>query len=821
VALAVLITHFFGALSPLYADLSTGLVAYYPFNGNANDASGNGHDGVVYGATLDTDRFGQPGSCYRFTGTSHWIRANVGPSYFSSNFTFAVWVNFSDSGDYNNGYPMIVSGDTWYIHCHGLSPQYGSSLYQKVGFYQQPEPSDTSDRIGSMYSSNIFETNQWYHLAVTRQGLSFSMFVNGVLSAQTVSTNQVQLFGSYLQFGNDLQNPYSNFHGNLDDIRIYNRALSASEVVQLYNTENGSSGPWITTQPTGQSAQAGANVALNVAASGTPILSYQWRFNGQNIAGATSAALPLTSLTAANSGGYSVVVWNAYGSVTSATASLAVLTDGANGSQPTQIPVPILTPPPTGVDSLVVITHGWEPPNSDTAWVNTLADAIRQNIADQGFSNWYVDPQFWTSVLWPLATGSFDGNAYAQQRLKQQHWAHVHLIGHSAGAAFIESAAAAIKAGSPNTTVHCTFLDPYVGLALEWQDIYGSHADWADCYFTHENLASDPVEGSIAAFTDGMLPHVYNVDVGWLNLVDKVAIPCPSSTSQSTPPVLDQICSYQAFSTHGYAHDFYLASVTGATPACSGNYGFPLSKEAGGWGLRTGYPVGNNTPGVPQAVPCGQSPVVQNPIPVSTGLTFSLLNLPSATSSSGVLFLGNNGASLTSDDPAWLAVGLTITNAANFVQFDAAFTDTNAAEGLLTVYWNTNQIGMVDERAALSVLQTYRFALPATVTNGLYTLGFRLDAFRNITSSITVTNVATGFAGITQPISLAMLLMGSNNTPVLKLTAAPGYNYLVQSSTNLVDWLPTALLVNTNGAVLYADPAVTNSTARFYRAVMP
>jgi hypothetical protein len=206
---------------------------------------------------------------------------------------------------------------------------------------------------------------------------------------------------------------------------------------------------------------------------------------------------------------------------------------------------------------------------------------------------------------------------------------------------------------------------------------------------------------------------------------------------------------------------------------------------------------------------------------VSTGLTFSLLNLPSATSSSGVLFLGNNGASLTSDDPAWLAVGLTITNAANFVQFDAAFTDTNAAEGLLTVYWNTNQIGMVDERAALSVLQTYRFALPATVTNGLYTLGFRLDAFRNITSSITVTNVATGFAGITQPISLAMLLMGSNNTPVLKLTAAPGYNYLVQSSTNLVDWLPTALLVNTNGAVLYADPAVTNSTARFYRAVMP
>jgi hypothetical protein len=452
--------------------------------------------------------------------------------------------------------------------------------------------------------------------------------------------------------------------------------------------------------------------------------------------------------------------------------------------------------------------------------VNTLADAIRQKLADQGLSNWYVHPHFWTSVLLPLATGSFDGNAYGQSVVTQQHWAHVHLIGHSAGAAFIESAAAAIKAGSPDTTVHCTFLDPYVGLVSEWQDIYGSHADWADCYFTHENLASDPVEGALAPFTDGMLPHVFNVDVGWLNLVDKVGIPCASSTSQSTAPVLDQICSYQAFSTHGYAHDFYLASVLGATPTCSADYGFPLSKEARGWGRRTDYPVGNNTPAVPQAVPCGQQPVVQNPRPLRTDLTYSILDLPNATSSSGVLFFGNGGASLSSDDPAWLAVGLTITNAVNFIQFDGGFTDTNGAQGLLTVYWNTNQIGMVDERAASPGLQTYRFALPGTVTDGLYTLGFRLDAFTNA-SSITVTNVATGFVGITQPITLDMMRMGTNNAPVLKLTAAPGYNYMVQSSTNLVDWLPTALLVNTNGSVLFADPAVTNGGARFYRAVMP
>ena len=216
-----------------------------------------------------------------------------------------------------------------------------------------------------------------------------------------------------------------------------------------------------------------------------------------------------------------------------------------------------------------------------------------------------------------------------------------------------------------------------------------------------------------------------------------------------------------------------------------------------------------------------------------TGLTLSLKSLPNATSASGVTLFSGGGAALSTaaanhggihpndvGTPAWLAVGVTITNNVNFVQFDAGFTDTNAAEGLLTVYWNTNQIGMLDERVALAGLQTYRFVLPATVSEGLYTLSFRLDVFTNA-SSIAVTNVATGFVGIGQPIRLDMLFTGNNNTPVVELTAAPGYNYLMQSSTNLVDWAPTALLVNTNGTVLFAESAVTNSSARFYRAVMP
>jgi hypothetical protein len=125
---------------------------------------------------------------------------------------------------------------------------------------------------------------------------------------------------------------------------------------------------------------------------------------------------------------------------------------------------------------------------------------------------------------------------------------------------------------------------------------------------------------------------------------------------------------------------------------------------------------------------------------------------------------------------------------------------------------------MVDERVAPTNLQTYRFTLPRTVTNGIYTLSFRLDSFAN-SSTVAVTNVATGFVGVTQAITLGISL--TNGAPLLQLTAATNFTYLIQSSTNLVDWTPAAMLLNTNGTAQFIDSAVTNSVTRFYRAVLP
>jgi hypothetical protein len=367
-----------------------------------------------------------------------------------------------------------------------------------------------------------------------------------------------------------------------------------------------------------------------------------------------------------------------------------------------------------------------------------------------------------------------------------------------------------------------TFLDPFIGAFHEWRNTYGDDANWADCYFTQE-LGLDPTDLLTGSFgwTGGDLGYAYNVDVDW--------------TDPHAQPIVYG-SALVAFSNHEWSHDFYIQTVVNTDNGwCGADYGYRLSAEGGGGGGQASHPVGNGDNPSVLCGPPGAIPTPNLPMPV---LQISIPNIPHALSDAGASLVGGAGFVLNSiwsviphikpggvhplDDtstniPAWLAIGVSVTNAVNFVQFDAAFTDTNSAQGLLTVYWNTNQIGMVDERVAETNLQTYRFELPGTVSSGLYTLSFRLDSFNN-SSSIAVTNVATGFVGVTQPITLGLSL--TNGVPLLQLTAATNFTYLIQSSTNLVDWTPTALLLNTNGTAEFKDSSLTNSNERFYRAVM-
>jgi len=113
-------------------------------------------------------------------------------------------------------------------------------------------------------------------------------------------------------------------------VTVSNSAGSVTSAAATLTVNSSPVAPTITTQPASQTVTAGSSVTFSVVASGTAPLSYQWKFNGANISGATSSSFTIASAQSANAGSYTVTVSNSAGSVTSAAATLTVNSGGSN-----------------------------------------------------------------------------------------------------------------------------------------------------------------------------------------------------------------------------------------------------------------------------------------------------------------------------------------------------------------------------------------------------------------------------------------------------------------------------------------------------------
>ena len=217
--------------------LEDGLVAYYPFNGNANDESGNGNNGTVYGATLTADRFGNPNSAYSFNGTSNYIVADA-DSLPTAERTISFWFYTPDVS--NHPVPFAygggICGTTWF-QCinQGMSENaYSRESHCECNLLECPY--------------NQPPENAWYHWVITTSAEGSKMYINGNLFCSDYSfVNNTNVTGKDMAIGVCVSTfgeaPYTDenvgyFNGYLDDFRIYNRALSSSEILELYN-ENG------------------------------------------------------------------------------------------------------------------------------------------------------------------------------------------------------------------------------------------------------------------------------------------------------------------------------------------------------------------------------------------------------------------------------------------------------------------------------------------------------------------------------------------------------------------------------------------------------
>jgi len=217
--------------------LENGLVAYYPFTGNANDSSGNDYHGTNSGAILTTDRFGNANSAYSFNGTSNRI---VTPStIITAPFTISVWVKTQQTGGFPSGLGTVIA--TGYYHGgygRGIILSHGN---QSSSYYKFPE--NIGWGIGVIDSVSPINNNKWRHVVGTWDGTADSSgvkyYIDGKLVKMDKSKSTSLVHDFNLRIGHSSDGPYNYYHkGEIDDIKIYNRVLNSNEVISLFNSNN-------------------------------------------------------------------------------------------------------------------------------------------------------------------------------------------------------------------------------------------------------------------------------------------------------------------------------------------------------------------------------------------------------------------------------------------------------------------------------------------------------------------------------------------------------------------------------------------------------
>jgi hypothetical protein len=216
-------------------DVFNGLIAYYPFNGNANDESSNEYNGVVNGATLTTDRFGNDSSAYSFDGSTSWI--DIGTEFPSPDTAIAIsaWIYLdsypNDPDFYQNCFSVVNRRHSFILQIFGetgvaLVLHNGNAF---TGFWQN-EP-----------ITSIFSLYTWYHIVVSYSVLTAQKRI--YIDGQSVyledrpegSPSIITPTNEALKIGTQNDEMFQWFNGKIDDVRIYNRTLSEVEIQALYN----------------------------------------------------------------------------------------------------------------------------------------------------------------------------------------------------------------------------------------------------------------------------------------------------------------------------------------------------------------------------------------------------------------------------------------------------------------------------------------------------------------------------------------------------------------------------------------------------------
>lgn len=372
----------------------SGLEAWYSFNGNGNDLSGNGNDLTNNGAVPTADRDGNAASAYSFSGSSQYLVVNS-PSFSyaqTDSFTVSFWMEKTA-----NQYGIALmqssstSGQFIWIFQTGLTGNcnFGTGKQQS----------------GWTWANSPYGLNAWEHYVGTYSGGTMNLYKNGVFVTSSVfaHTGTTQAANPF-RIGRSHTGNY--FSGKIDDVGIWNRVLTQSEITALYV---GCSAAF-TIQPSDYTTTAGSNAQFGAATSNMG-LTYQWQSDSsgtfQNLAnntryqGSTTDTLNITGATISLDGvNFRCVASDGTTcSDTSQDANLKVC--GAVTGQPADQTVPI--------NSTVKFGLGLNDPNASYQWQATSnSGAVFVNLSNNAnYSGIDMD-----TLTLNTATSFFDGKKY-------------------------------------------------------------------------------------------------------------------------------------------------------------------------------------------------------------------------------------------------------------------------------------------------------------------------------------------------------------------------------------------------------------------------
>lgn len=223
-----------------------GLVAFYPFSGNANDVSGHNLNGTINGTVPAADRFGIANHAYSFDGVDDFITmGNPALLQLSHTLTVSGWFNvraFDPSHSPGHGARAVIT-KLFFDPQVGFNPRKGYTLSNDFFGGGAPSAStaiyssDSSGNVTSFLSSyvgNPITEQEWVFFCFVIDGTSYQYYHNGVLTHTYNTTHTILDNGSLGDLNIGAYGGGFKFNGWIDDIAIYNRALPQAEVTQLY-----------------------------------------------------------------------------------------------------------------------------------------------------------------------------------------------------------------------------------------------------------------------------------------------------------------------------------------------------------------------------------------------------------------------------------------------------------------------------------------------------------------------------------------------------------------------------------------------------------